>query len=242
MGLDTHINVILPHDITKSQKPARVLYFLHGLSGDCTKTARYTDIERQLQNTDLAVVFPEVQRSFYTDMRYGLKYFQYIAYELPELCQRMFNISKKREDTYVCGISMGGYGALKVGLSRPDFFSKIVAFSGVTNFKSDLDHPDGKYISNWKMENEFTAVCGDDIKLCDDEDTWVLSKKALDSGNPPKLLTICGTEDFLYQSNVEFKKHLDDIGYDAKFVVTDGYHAWSFWERHISTLLDFINN
>ncbi len=240
LNMDTHITVILPHDITKSKSPAKVLYFLHGLGGDSTKISRYTDLERLLHGKDIAVVFPEVQRSFYTDMRYGLNYFQYVAYELPKICKNLFNISDKREDNFVCGISMGGYGALKVGLSRPDFFSKIIAISAATNLKRDLDNPEGTYIEKWNLKHEFTAICGDDLKLTDNEDTWFLAEKAIQSGNSPDLLILCGTEDFLYQSNLKFKNHLENIGYSFEYFETKGYHSWDFWENNISKVVEYI--
>ena len=108
LNMDTHINVILPHDKTATDEPAKVLYLLHGLSDDCSKWTRFTAIERKISGKNLAVVMPEVQRSFYTDMRYGLNYFSFVAYELPKLCQKMFNVSNKREDNFIAGLSMGG--------------------------------------------------------------------------------------------------------------------------------------
>ena len=128
LNMDTHVNVILPQDKTSSKEPAKVLYLLHGLSDDCSKWTRFTAIERKINGRNLAVVMPEVQRSFYTDMKYGLNYFTYIAYELPKLCQAMFNVSDKREDNFVAGLSMGGYGALKTALTRTDLFSKVASF------------------------------------------------------------------------------------------------------------------
>lgn len=240
LEMSTHCNVILPHDITKSDKPAKVLYLLHGLSDDCSKWTRFTNLERLVNGKHIAVVMPEVHRSFYTDMRYGIKYFQYIAFELPDICRRMMNISAKREDTYIAGLSMGGYGALKTALTRPDVFSKVASFSGVTNFKRDLEDQNGRYRKDDNIIKQFIAIAGKELKLTDDEDTWVLAERALKSENPPEILLTCGTEDYLYQSNVEFKNHLDKIGYDAKFIEWQGCHGWKFWEESLPHLLEFL--
>lgn len=97
-----------------------MLYLLHGLSDNHSCWLRRTAVDRYAEEYGIAVVMPEVQRSFYCDMAHGPAYFTYIADELPQICQRLFRLSDKREDTFIAGNSMGGYGALKAALSRPE--------------------------------------------------------------------------------------------------------------------------
>ena len=241
LNMDTHINVILPHDITKSGSPAKVLYLLHGLSDDCSKWTRYTALERKIHGKNLAVIMPEVQRSFYTDMCYGLNYFQYVAYELPELCKNMFNISEKPEDTFIAGLSMGGYGALKTAFTRPDVFSKVASFSGAVAFRKALEEDNNTHgIYNAERIKELVGICGQDIKFNDEQDPFFLAKKVLDENKNPDVLLTCGTEDFLYQSNIEFKNYLKEIGYPAKFLEWEGSHGWKFWDESLDHLLEFL--
>ena len=108
LDMDTGINVIMPQDFERAsvaaKDPARkvtgrckVLYLLHGLTDGCGAWSRFTSIERYARERGIAVVMPEVQHSFYTDMKYGMKYFTYVAQELPSLMASMFQISTARE-------------------------------------------------------------------------------------------------------------------------------------------------
>ena len=239
LNMNTHINVILPHDTTKSNVPAKVLYLLHGLSDDCSKWTRYTALERKIDSKNLAVVMPEVQRSFYADMHYGLNYFQYVAYELPELCKNMFNISDMREDTFIAGLSMGGYGALKTALTRTDFFSKVASFSGAVAFKKTLDGGVNNIYGPERIK-ELIGICGQDAKLTEEDDPFFLAEKVLNEENVPDILLTCGTQDFLYNDNVKFKNHLEEIGYPAKFLQWEGNHNWKFWDESLDYLLEFL--
>ena len=95
LTMNTSAIIMLPDDIPNSR--ARVLYLLHGLSDNCTGWMRLTGIERYARERKMAVVMPEVQRSFYTDMAYGVNYFSYVAKELPQKMRKMFGFSAKRE-------------------------------------------------------------------------------------------------------------------------------------------------
>ena len=240
LNMDTHVTVILPHDITHSKSPAKVLYLLHGLSDDSSKWTRYTALERKIYGKNIAVVMPEVQRSFYRDMHYGINYFQFIAYELPELCKNMFNISDKREDNFIAGLSMGGYGALKTAFTRTDLFSKVASFSGAVGFKKSLEEETFYDIYNKEKAKELVAIYGDDLIFPDDEDPFFLSKKVLDEKCAPDLLITCGTEDFLYQDNIKLKEHLENIGYNFTFLEWEGAHNWKFWDESLDHLLEFL--
>ena len=138
LGMCVNADVILPQKSasligmkTERGDTFKTLYLLHGLSDDHTIWQRRTSIERYVSDKNLAVVMPNAHRSWYTDMKYGGAYMTYITKELPALCRSFFNgMSDKREDNFVAGLSMGGYGALKMGLSNPDGFAGIASFSG----------------------------------------------------------------------------------------------------------------
>ena len=109
---------------------APVLYLLHGLSDDDTIWLRRTSIERYAAPLGLAVVMPQVARSFYTDEAHGNRYWTFLSEELPQLARSFFHLSDRREDTFVAGLSMGGYGALKWALHRPGRFAAAASLSG----------------------------------------------------------------------------------------------------------------
>ena len=112
LGMNTGVTVSLPGERRDRTGDMPVLYLLHGLSDDHTSWVRRTDIDRYAEEWGVAVIMPEVQRSFYCDMTNGPRYFTYIVDELPALCQRLFRVSARREDNFVAGLSMGGYGAM----------------------------------------------------------------------------------------------------------------------------------
>ena len=113
LGFSTSMNVILPQP---ARERYRVLYLLHGMSDDHTIWCRRTSIERYVDPLGLAVVMPAVHRGYYTDMAAGYRYWTFISEELPALARSFFPLSHKREDTFVAGLSMGGYGAFKLAL------------------------------------------------------------------------------------------------------------------------------
>jgi carboxylesterase len=106
--------------------PPPVLYLLHGMSDDDTIWLRRTSIERYAAPLGLAVVMPQVHRSFYTDQAYGGRYWTFLTEELPELVGSLFRVSDRREDTFVAGLSMGGALALRLAAKHGDAISGVV--------------------------------------------------------------------------------------------------------------------
>ncbi len=242
LGMSVSVNVILPQAAHASQigmggsaaapEGAPVLYLLHGLSDDHTIWMRRTSIERYAAEYGIAVVMPSANRSFYSNTPDGMHFWDYISRELPNLMPTFFNISTKREDTFVAGLSMGGFGAFKLAFNCPERFAAAASLSG------SLQN-DWLYESNRKLyEFDF----GPREKLSEtNNDLYVCSKKLVESGVPrPQLMQICGTEDFLYQVNTDFRDHLAKIGYENKWIEAPGTHCWEFWDTHIQEVLKWL--
>src|SRR5215207_9009351 len=147
--LSTSMTVLLPQQTStqigmegrSTDGPPPVLYLLHGLSDDDTIWLRRTSVERYAAPLGLAVVMPQVHRSFYTAEAVGGRYWTFLSEELPALVYSFFRLSDRREDTFVAGLSMGGYGALKWALRRPDRFAAAASLSGALNVAHRRDHP-----------------------------------------------------------------------------------------------------
>ena len=100
LGKACSMNVLLPQKVTTqigmtssgSRKDLPVLYLLHGLSDDHSIWMRRTSIERYAASYPLAVVMPDGGRSFYTDMKYGSKYWTFLSEELPEIVCSLFPV------------------------------------------------------------------------------------------------------------------------------------------------------
>ncbi|HUZ18351.1 MAG TPA: alpha/beta hydrolase-fold protein, partial [Spirochaetia bacterium] len=147
LSLSTSMTVILPQNTTSqigmknvaAGSRHKTLYLLHGLSDDHTIWARRTSIERYVAPLGLAVIMPAVGRSFYTDMKHGGAYETFVADELPAIAGEFFPLSAKREDTYIAGLSMGGYGAFKLALNHPERYCAAASLSGVLDLMKRVD-------------------------------------------------------------------------------------------------------
>ncbi len=206
-----------------------VLYLLHGLSDDSTAWQRYTGIERYAAPYGLAVVMPAVQRSFYADERHGGSYWTFLTEELPSVVRSFFRVSERREDTFVAGLSMGGYGALKWALHQPDRFAAVATLSGGLDV-AELRHVEGR-------KRLFRRVFGDHIDAHDD--LFRLLEDADPAAVPPVYLG-CGTEDHLYPSNVRFLDAARASGLDVHVDFRPGEHEWGLWDATIQDVLAWL--
>ena len=237
--MPTSVMVILPQDVISASQPPKVLYLLHGCSHNYSVWSRYTSLERYCLPYNLAVIMPEVNLSFYTDMAYGPEYFTYITEELPGLCESMFHISISSEDRYIAGISMGGYGCLKAALSHPECYAGCAAISAVTNIHTKVKStPDSA-----PKKQDFRAIFGENLLISDQDDLYTLALQAKVSGKPlPDFHLFCGIEDHFYQENLEFYDFLKKQEFSISFDGWTGTHDWDFWDQAIfKVITQFFN-
>ena len=227
----TTLNVVLPENVDIHN--AKVIYLLHGRRDNCSGWYRFTNVERYARMKNLVLVTPEVQRSFYADMDMGINYFQYVSQELPMLCRNLFNLSDKRENNYIMGLSMGGYGAMKCALTHPENYAGVAAFSAVTDIQNWVD------ISTGSERKEYAAIFGQDLKVPDHSNLRSLVDK-VDPKTFPKVITYCGEQDFLYDQNVRFSNLLKDKGFDTEFFHWEGEHNWVFWDQAVEAAINTL--
>lgn len=244
LGISTSITVILPQNTktqigmagSKKKEKYPVLYLLHGLSDDHTIWQRRTSIERYVADMGLAVVMPDGGRSFYTDMKYGHKYWTYITEELPEIVASFFPISTLPEDSFIAGLSMGGYGAFKAVLSNPEKYSAGASLSGAldinSSFLRETDEPFKIELSNIFGEASLFKGSKNDL--------FSLASKLEFSAKKPKLYQACGTEDFLYEDNIKFKSFIEDKNFNYTYDENVGTHEWGFWDLQIQKVLKWL--
>ncbi len=237
LGMQTQVLVVLPqknlageigiHSAVKKER-FKTLYLLHGLSDDNTIWLRRTSIERYATAYGIAVVMPCAHKSFYCDMKYGLNYYQFIAKELPKRMNEFFGLSMEREDNFVAGLSMGGYGALKIGLRECDSFCAAAGLSSAI----DLNRRFG--------DVTYKAIFGDSEFVPPEDNLFILAEKCADNPNRPRLFMGCGTEDGLYRENVAFRDKLNALGYDFTYRESHGVHCWEFWDEYIQYVLEWM--
>ncbi|MBQ8592168.1 MAG: esterase family protein [Lachnospiraceae bacterium] len=248
LGMSMNMDVILPQKTQRqigmegNRKDGKypTLYLLHGMSDDHTIWQRRTSIERYVSEMGIAVVMPNVHLSFYTDMHYGLKYWTFVSEELPAICRDFFpNMSEKKEDTFVAGLSMGGYGAFKLALGASDTFGAAASLSGALDMAAEA--------AQWAAEQSpqqelFYHIFGPYEQVSgSDNDLLALARKLKDSGKKlPKLYMWCGTEDFLYEHNQTCRMCLQELGYDLVYEESAGGHSWDYWDEKIQTVLKWL--
>lgn len=231
--MTTSIGVILPQDIHRGNRPVKTLYLLHGRSHNYSVWSRYTGLERYAENYNAAIIMPEVNRSFYTDMTYGLDYQAYLSRELPDLCESMFHISPIPQDRYIAGMSMGGYGALKSALRSPERYAACGAISAVT----DIRHRVAETPDSDPRKQEFRAIFGDDCAPAPEDDIFHLAVSHATSKHRPNFYLACGTEDHLYPDSLRLSRHLQTLSYQVCCEEWQGIHDWGFWDEALKRLL-----
>jgi len=236
---NTQINVILPTpdeegDIIPRNVP--VLYLLHGLHGDAGSWLRFSNVERYAREANVAVVLPGVGNSFYQDMVHGERFFTYMTQELPAYIQGLFPVSQKREDTFVAGLSMGGYGAWLLGLSCPEQYAAAASFSGVVDMGFRVSIPP---IPTGAPMPFFVEDCfGDITEVAHSHRDLIALYEKNRNRTLPRLYQSCGTKDFLYTMNCRTRDKLIELGAAITWREAPGLaHEWDFWDTEIRYLL-----
>jgi S-formylglutathione hydrolase FrmB len=206
-----------------------LLYLLHGLSDDHTAWSRYTSIERYAVERGLAVVMPAVHHSFYADELHGHPYWTFLTEELPEVIASTFHVSRRREDTFVAGLSMGGYGAVKWALNEPGRFAGVASLSGGLDVTELATRPERQAL--------FDRVFGGVPRP--DDDLLALVARADTAALPPLFVT-CGTEDHVFPGNERFVAAAREAGIDLTVDFRPGGHEWAFWDAGIQRVLDWL--
>ena len=230
------LNVILPDPGKMGGVPVakrKVLYLLHGLSDDASAWQRYSSIETLAAAYGLVVVMPSVGRSFYIDQPNGQNYFSYLTEELPQYLADLFGLAPRREDTYIAGCSMGGYGAFKAALLHPERYAAAASLSGVLSLAILQALPDDP------RQKEFALLFGDLGKLAGSEHdpaTW-LQSAAKNPSLLPRLFIAVSRQEDIYPLSGLFHSACQSLGVQSEYHEEDGAHDWFFWDGQIRRFL-----
>lgn len=245
LGMCSEMDVILPQKtngqigIENKRKDGKypTLYLLHGMSDDHTVWLRRTSVERYATEKGIAVVMPNAHMSWYTDMYSGQRYWTFISDELLNICRDFFpNMSQRREDTFAAGISMGGYGALKLGFRAPEKFSAVASLSGGVNVADICEAEKSREPSIWdNIFGPFDCIRGSN------NDLFALSENLSKTDKPkPSIYIWCGMDDMLYSQNVAMYQHLSKLNYNLTYEESEGDHQWKYWDTKIQNVFDWL--
>ncbi len=232
---NTEITVMIPEGLDQEKIP--VLWLLHGMHGNHDDWHRKTSIERYSNDYGIAVVCPDGENSYYTNMVYGKRYFDYLSSELVSFVRKTFRLSDRREDNFICGLSMGGYGALRTALLCPEQYSAAASLSGVVDLVAGLERGG--------FPKEATTVWGVDylenVRNSDADIMHIVANFPSDSPKP-RIFSTCGTEDFLYKDNVRFRDFMSQSDFDYTYAEGSGIHNWAFWDPWVKSAIEWMLN
>lgn len=240
--VDTSLYLILPENYQLAKKPLeehKVLFLLHGLSDDGSAWQRYTNIEILARDLGLVVVMPSVGRSLYANMENGQRYFDYVTEEIPTYLRKVFCLNLARENTFIAGLSMGGFGALKAAFMRPEQYFAAGSFSGLVSL-SPVFTPEQK-LKDPAMMHEFEMVLGGFGRIAGSENDSAVWLKRY-AGNPsafPRLFAACGLDDDLLPLNRYFAAQMKMAGLPYTYTEDQGKHDWHFWQKYLVRFLDW---
>lgn len=246
LGMEVAIELIIPQTTTKvigtntqgAKEDIPVLYLLHGMGGNQTVWQRRTAIERYVGNYNLAVVMPSTDLGFYTDTTYDMNYWTYLSEELPQLIHELFpQLSTKREKTFAAGLSMGGYGAVKLGLRQPERFAAVASLSGAVALGGAVEQ-----LFQVRRKEYWEGIFGPLEKLAssDNNPIHLVHELAKAGTKTPAIFLACGEEDDLFAASQWLAQELGKAKLPVTFEHGPGEHNWEFWDHWIQRVLEWL--
>ena len=245
LGMYTNIQVLIP-DQNTGDKTCRVVYLLHGLRGNQGTWLDNTMLPVYAKEYNAVFIMPEAGRSFYTNQKYGRDYFTFVSEELPWICKKIFNVSSHREDTAVMGCSMGGYGALRMTLAKPEQFGFCGAIAPACLYFKDLLDGLRKDPGPWlktgpeaaAIYQDLKTIYGDDLAYRSDYDIIELVRHFPGASPKPVIYATCGTEDDMRNDNLRFRDDMKGSGFRYTYEEWAGKHDWYFFNEALKKTLN----
>ena len=227
-----------PEEAEKRARGMKTLFLLHGYTG---KSENWVP-EGLPEKYNFAIVMPTAENSFYLNGEAtGSAYQALVGEEMVDYVRRTFRLADSPEDTYIAGLSMGGFGALHTGLAYPDRFGKICALSSalIVHEVSHMKPGTGNGVANYAY---YASVFGDPATAAErDVNPEVLAHKLKAAGSKiPEIFMACGTEDFLLENNREFHRFLEKEGIAHQYYESKGVHDMVFWREYIAKGVEWM--
>lgn len=243
-----NVNVVLPTDrlcvpsVPGGEKHYQTLILLHGVFGSQMDWIKGTKLQHWAEEKALAVVMPAGENSFYVDREKTHElYGEFVGRELVEQMRRMFPLSCRREDTFIGGLSMGGYGALRNGLKYNETFGRIIALS-TADIVDGIEDRDDSAARFFETKSYAESVFGElsKVKGSDRDIRWLAEALSEKNAVRPEIFMACGVDDPLLAKNRSLRSFLEDRGFVLHYEEGPGGHEWDFWNGAIKRALDWL--
>ncbi len=236
----TEFRAYIPDDLAPGQK-LKTLYLLHGANGCNSDWLNYTRIALWARQRNLAVIMPNGENSFYVDEKEGRSFYsRYICEDLLNYTRNLFPLSDKREDTFICGLSMGGYGAVTNGLKYWQTFGYIAGLSSAFRVETYADAVDGSDVFYLASRGYLKRTFGDLSKVAGSDMDYRTLALSVPREHFPHMYLCCGTEDSLLPANRAYHKFLADHQLPVTYEEGPGGHDWDFWNTFILNILNWL--
>lgn len=245
-----HFDMILPNDLSPGmissnenyKRESKLLILLHGYTGSSKDWLMGSAINELAGKYNLAVIMPDGDNSFYLDGKgTGKAYGRFIGQELVEYARKTFGLSDKKEDLFIGGYSMGGFGAIHTGLAYPDTFGKVVGLSSalITNKLKDMEEGVTGGIADYDY---YVSVFGDLLKVEESSNSpeYLIRNRKQENRSIPRIYLACGTEDFLLEDNRAFHQFLTEQGVEVQYHESQGAHNWLFWNEYLEPSVKWL--
>jgi putative tributyrin esterase len=234
LGMPVEMAVLLPQSFTENRQTFPTLYLLHEMGEGYTSWLRKTSLERYTDDLSLAVVMPAGHTSYYTDMNHGKPYFTFITEELPAICENMFPLSQSKNERFIAGNGIGGYGALKAGLSASHMFSLAASFSSPIDIMGIVNRLDKQ-----KAVDIFGRV--DEI-ISSSKNLYVAVETLLNVNKPlPEIYLSCNAETALLEENESLNTYLSNLGVKTTFENTINEQTnWKHWDHSLEKFISWL--
>jgi putative tributyrin esterase len=233
LGRDVRYRVLLPRNYEEGGR-FPVLYLLHGLFGDYLNWDTRTGLESYAQNLPLLIVMPDAGDSWYTNSATvpNDKYEDYIAKDLLREIDARYHTIRDRHKRSIAGLSMGGYGAIKLALKYSDLFAFAGSLSGALNAAQTLD------VERPEFRAKLLEVFGgSENRVRSQNDVFQILQPSASSDYPYFYLA-CGTSDLFLTVNRTFVKKLSSSKIAYEYHETSGGHTWEYWDAALQPLLE----
>lgn len=238
-------NVILPHDYAASGRRFPVLYLLHGFSGHYSDWCRNTRIVDYAKPYEEIIVMPEGENSWYVNNATNpkMRWEDYFIEDLIPYVDAHYRTIASRQGRAIAGLSMGGYGAMFLGLKHHEMFAAVASLSGVVA-SADLARWDKAAKKGIDKEKNYAGIkraLSDDLgprnnPARSSEDPFLLIR-TLTPENCPQLYLAIGWGDSLLSENREFAGLLAQLKMPYRYAEVPGKHEWPVWDEQVQRVL-----
>lgn len=238
LGRTMRYRVLVPQGYGQSLRRYPVLILLHGLMGDYRDWSTRSNLAEHSAHIPLVIVMPDGENSWYTNSAGDAKakFEDYILNDLIQDVEQKYDVIRSSYGRAIAGLSMGGFGALKLALRRPRRFVMAASFSGALPAARDESLAANMGKEGERLRQIF-GPAGSETRRANDVYALV---EAMPKEQAPYIYLDCGTDDGLLAANRQMSATLKTAGVAYEYHEYPGAHTWNYWDARIKEALPLI--